>query len=99
MIVVLSAAAEADLEAIGDWIATESPQRAIFFVAELRRSCTELAFEPLMYSLVPRYEAAAIRRRVHGNYLIFYRVVGERVEIIHILRGARDYETILFPAG
>jgi plasmid stabilization system protein ParE len=35
-----------------------------------------------------------IRRRVHGNYLIFYRVREELVEVVHVLHGARDYETL-----
>jgi toxin ParE1/3/4 len=43
MIVDLTAAAEADLEAIGDYIAHDDPIRALSFVRELFRSCTELA--------------------------------------------------------
>jgi toxin ParE1/3/4 len=38
-----------------------------------------------------------IRQKVHGNYLIFYRVVTDQVQIIHILHGARDDEGLLFP--
>ena len=38
-----------------------------------------------------------LRRKVFGNYLIFYRVSDAAVEIIHILHGAMDYERILFP--
>lgn len=38
-----------------------------------------------------------VRRRPHGNYLIFYRVTPESVEVLHILHGARDYEAVLFP--
>jgi plasmid stabilization system protein ParE len=34
---------------------------------------------------------------VFGAYLIFYRVEADRVSIIHILHGARDYEALLFP--
>jgi toxin ParE1/3/4 len=99
MIVVVSAAAAADLEAIGDWIALDSPARAVTFVSELRRACGELAHEPWVYSLVPRYEHAGIRRRVYGNYLVFFRIAGEVVEIIHVMHGAREYEAIIFPKG
>lgn len=52
---------------------------------------------PLRVSLVPRFEQSGIRRIPHGNYAIFYRIEGERVEIVHILNGAQDYEKILFP--
>ena len=44
-----------------------------------------------------RYEQTGVRRRIYENYLIFYRVTETRVEILHILNGAQDHETILFP--
>jgi hypothetical protein len=34
---------------------------------------------------------------VHGHYLIFYRITTDAVEIIHVLHGARDFESVLFP--
>jgi toxin ParE1/3/4 len=99
VIVTLTAAAEADLEAIGDWIGQDNPSRALTFVLELRDACTTLAQLPEGYSLVPRYENSGIRRRVYGNYLIFYLVDGKQIQVLHILHGARDYEAILFPVG
>ncbi len=100
MIVRLLPDAEDDLEAIGDYIARDAPLRAISFVAELREACNALAHMPLPFPLVPRYEGRGVRHRVHGNYQIFYRPVGapvERVEVFHIIHGARDYGAILFP--
>jgi toxin ParE1/3/4 len=47
--------------------------------------------------LVPRYEHLGIRRRPFGNYLIFYRIGADAIEVVHILHGARDYEPLLFP--
>jgi toxin ParE1/3/4 len=97
MIVVITAAAESDLESIADRIAQDSPARALSFIAELRRRCETLIDAPKGYALVPRYEALGIRRRPYRDYLIFYRVTGETIEILHVLHGARDYEAILFP--
>lgn len=97
MIVHLSAEAEHDLEAIGDYIARDNPGRAVTFIQSLRTSCMELATLPESYPLVPRYQARGVRRRVHGAYLIFYRAETDRVVVIHILNGAMDYERILFP--
>jgi plasmid stabilization system protein ParE len=97
MIVVITAAAEADLEIIADWIAKDNPTRAVTFIGELRQACETLSDFPYAFALVPRYEHADIRRRPQGNYLIFYRIVNDRVEILHVLNGARDYEAILFP--
>lgn len=99
MIVYVTLAAEADLEGIGDYIAQDNPARAVSFVQELRDKCLSLGDTPLAFPLVPRYEAQAVRRRVHGNYLIFYRVEADRdrVVVLHVLHGAMDYAAILFP--
>ncbi len=96
MIVYLTAEAEADIEGMGDFIAQDNPQRALTFVRELRNKCLSLGDAPLAFPLVPRYETHGVRRRVHGNYLIFYRAETERVVVIHVLHGARNYADILF---
>lgn len=98
MIVQLTAEAERDLEQIGDYIAQDNPERAISFLRELRAKCLDLANTPRGFPLVPRYETQGVRRRVHGNYLIFYRVEPETVVVVHILHGATDYGAILFPS-
>jgi toxin ParE1/3/4 len=97
MIVVITADAETDLERIGDAIAQHNPARALTFVQELRLKCDTLALAPRRFALVPRYEHTGIRRVVHGNYLIFYRVRDEVVEVTHILHGAMNFGAILFP--
>jgi toxin ParE1/3/4 len=97
MVVIITGPAEADLENIADYIAAQNPIRALSFVRELRDRCDALADAPRAYPLVPRYEHFGIRRRPHGNYLIFYRVDDETIEVVHILHGARDYQRLLFP--
>jgi toxin ParE1/3/4 len=97
MIVVITADAETDLERIGDTIAQHDPARAITFVRELRQKCQTLALAPRRFALIPRYEHTNIRRAVHGNYLIFYRINAEVVEIVHVLHGAMNFSAILFP--
>jgi toxin ParE1/3/4 len=97
MIVALSAEAETDIEAIADYIAKDSKRRAISFVRELRERCMSLGEFPLRFPLVPRYEERGVRRRVYGNYLIFYRVEPDRVVVIHVLHGAMNYAELLFP--
>jgi toxin ParE1/3/4 len=96
MIVVVTPAAEADLESIGDYIAAHNPARAVTFIRELRGQCLELGEMPEAFALVPRYERQGIRRRVFGNYLIFYRIDADRIVVLHILNGAMDYEAVLF---
>ena len=99
MRVVITATAEDDIEVIGDWIAHHNPSRALSFVSDLRKNCATLVDAPEGYALVPRYEHTGVRRKPHGNYLIFYCVIGECIEVLHVLHGAREYEPILFPEG
>jgi plasmid stabilization system protein ParE len=96
MRVVITAAAKADLLAIRRTIEADNPTRALSFVDELLDRCLALADTPRAYPLVPRYERFGIRRCVHGDDLIFYRLQPEVIEVIHILQGARDIEARLF---
>ena len=96
MIVEFTDEAESDLEQIADYIAKDSPRRPLSFVLELRGKCEALAATSKGFPLVPRYEQHGIRRRVHGSYLIFYRVEGEQIVIVHVLHVAMDYAAILF---
>ena len=89
--------AEDNLEVIGDQIAKDNPDRAVTFVRELRESCQGLAEVSERFRLVARYETKGVRRRLHGNYLIFYRVEPEQVVVLNILHDAQDYAAILFP--
>ncbi|HEV2651075.1 MAG TPA: type II toxin-antitoxin system RelE/ParE family toxin [Rhizomicrobium sp.] len=98
MIVRLSDAAEAELEAIGDWIALDAPMRAHSFIQELRDACERIGHAPEAYVLLPCHKASGIRRRVYRNYLIFY-VITDHVFVLHIMNGARNYEPMLFPDG
>ena len=97
MIVELTAEAERDLETVGDWIAGNNPAVAERFVNELLAACLALADFPERFPLVPRYERHGIRHRVHGNYLIFYRVESDKVVVVHVLHGAMDYSGLLLP--
>ncbi len=99
MRVILEDEAEADLERVGDWIAQDNPRRAISFVRELRRSCLGLAKNPRRFQLVKRYASRGVRRRAHGQYLIFSRVDADAVRVVRIINGARDYEALLFGDG
>jgi plasmid stabilization system protein ParE len=97
VIVVVTAEAEADLEQITAYVAEESIESALRLAQELREKCESLADAPRGYPLVPRYEHLGIRRRPFGNYLIFYRIGPNAIEVVHVLHGARDYEPLLFP--
>ena len=42
-----------DIESIGDYIANDSPRRALAFVKELHNQCKKIAESPLIYRLHP----------------------------------------------
>ena len=97
MIVGLTETAITDLVAIGRHIKTDNPQRTEIFVAELESRCHQLGTMPKAFALVPRHERSGVRRRPYGAYLIFYRIVADTIEVLHVLHGAQDYAAILFP--
>ncbi|HEY0524023.1 MAG TPA: type II toxin-antitoxin system RelE/ParE family toxin [Stellaceae bacterium] len=83
--------AEIDIEGIGDFIARDNPRRALSFVMELRSRCRALADFPEAFPLCPEF-GEGVRLAVHnGNYLIFYLVHGDLLEIRRVIHGARDW--------
>lgn len=99
MKVVFAPSAKLDLRGIAAWIRRDNPGRAASFIEDIIDRCETLAEMPRRYPLVPRYEQHDLRRLPYGDYLIFYRVREEAVQIVHVLHGARDYEKLLFPDG
>ncbi len=96
MKVALSQAARRDLREIALFIARDNKQRAQSFVRELRDKAVQIGDMPRAFPVVPYYEHHDIRRRSYRAYLIFYRIEHDRINIVRILHGARDYQTLLF---
>lgn len=55
-------AAERELETIGDYIAIDSPARAVTFIRELRKDCALLTSMPERHPLLSRHKSSGIRR-------------------------------------
>ena len=94
MQLVIKPLAEQDLEAIGDYIARDNPARAVTFVRELRDHCQRIANNPLGYRERPEL-SPGLRSCGHGNYVIFFDVFPDVVEIVRVLHGARDLPAAL----
>jgi addiction module RelE/StbE family toxin len=88
MRVVYTPASLRDLIDIGDYIALDNRKRAKTFVAELRTACSSLGSDSLRYPFLQ--ELTDIRRMPVGNYLVLCRVFEDRVQIVHVIHGARD---------
>lgn len=95
MKVRLTRSAEADLFGIADWIGRDNPARAVTFAEELRARCLSLTARPKRFPVVRTVQGAAIRKLAYRDYLAFYVVGAESVDVLRILHGARDWLRLL----
>lgn len=91
MKVEISRAAQRDLDAIEAWIAEDNPAAGERMHSRLSKACQTLGRMPTRFTWDDRINAY---RRSVGAYLIVYRV-GDRVEVMRVLHGARDWLTLL----
>ncbi len=87
--------AEADLEAIAEWIGRDNPGRAISFVVELLAKCQSLSEFPDRFPVHRKLRGRLVRKMSHRGYVILYFRLAGRVEIVHVVHGARDVEALL----
>jgi len=80
-----------DLDEIHDFINQNSPPAALRLIKLLEEKCQTIAQSP---EIGRRREELTIALRSFpvGNYVIFYRHVTDKVEVIRVLHGARDIE-------
>lgn len=81
--------------AIGEWISQDNPARAASFVDELEDACRGLLDFPQAFPVSVCKDGRVIRRRVHGDYLIPYEALVDRVLIAAVVHGARDLDATL----
>ena len=89
--------AQKDLFSILDWIAKDSPSRAVAFVGLLDKRIGTLSAHPLM-GRVPRNEKLrniGYHILIFEDYLVFYVIRGQTVEIHRVLNGSRHFEEII----
>jgi toxin ParE1/3/4 len=88
-------AAEADLDALDDYIAQDNPQHAFAFVQRIRRACDRLVQFPESgrdrEDLAPGLRTLAFERRV----VIAYLVTAEAVEVVRVFYAGRDMAVLL----
>ena len=85
--------AERDLDEIWLFIAQDNPDNADRFLDKIEAACWELARFPLMgvnrEKLIPGLRSLAV-----GNYLILYLPLDDGIDLVRVLPGMRDIETI-----
>jgi len=87
----ITAAAEADVAEIWEYIAQDNPDAATAFVLRLEEQINTLERFPERCQLVQENEllGTAYRHLVYGNYRSIFKIIGSRVIIMRVLHGAR----------
>ena len=92
--VIRTPAAVRDLAAITDWIANDNLDAALRFYDEVDRVLGLIARYPMLGEAVDHL-APGLRRHMLGEHLLFYRLIGDQIELIRVLHGARDIDSQL----
>ena len=96
--VILSPHSLRDLEEIVRYIAADNPAAADRFGQRLINEAEAAGTHPLAGRVVPEFDEAAIRERIHRSYRIVYRVDESRQIVVvsrfwHAARGTPDLPT------
>lgn len=89
--------AQRDLQQIYDHVLREAPLRADSFIDRLLEAIDSLATMSERGPM-PRDETLkqqGFRFLVHGQYLVFYKVLRRQVRVYRVLRGSRPYRSLL----
>ncbi len=92
----LSPLAETDVEAIGDYIAADSPGNALRFIQGLHDQCKKITIAPMAYVTRPEL-GEGLHSCAHGRYVIFFRVSESAVRVERFLHSAMDIRSELIP--
>ncbi|MCV0382113.1 MAG: type II toxin-antitoxin system RelE/ParE family toxin [Erythrobacter sp.] len=90
MRLVFTEKARADLRGIAMHIARDDYARALSFTEELRIACAGLRDFPRRFPVATHFADTEVRRRLHDDYLIYYRIENDTVAILRIVHGSID---------
>ena len=92
--VLQSPAARRDLDAIWDYVARDNPQAADDLIDHIALKCDAYAHQPMMGELRSDL-LPGIRQFPIGTYVAFYRAMTDGIELVRVLHGARDVDSLL----
>jgi toxin ParE1/3/4 len=91
MSLIVSPAAQADIDEIWDYSADSwSIGQADAYLADLRRMMARIASNPAIGVVCPKVRPG-YRKQSCGSHVIFYRQVGDDVDIVRILHQRMDF--------
>lgn len=88
---IISGEAESDLEDIWDYVAADSPIKADHFIVQLYQKCIDISD---LDGIGRRRDelSAGLFSIPHKKYIIFFEREKMHINIVRILRGARDLD-------
>ena len=85
--------AQGDLDHIWDYVAQDSPPAADRLIEAFQERFSLLARQPFLGELRPELRPN-LRSFSVGHYVIYYQVLGDRVQIARVLHGSRDVRVV-----
>ena len=89
--------AQEDLISIFDYIASDSPDRALLFVNKLDKRIERLEQQPLL-GRIPRHSKLreyGYRVLIIESYLVFYVIKGKEIEFHRVVHGSRNLDYLI----
>ena len=83
-----------DLRNLHSYIARDSEVYASSFVQRIILAVDKLSNFPRLGRMVPEADNEIIREIFYQNYRIIYRIKGELIEILTVIHGRRDLDSL-----
>lgn len=91
--VIWTEPALSDLDAIADYIALDKPEAARQLVRRVFQHVERLSDHPKSGSRPPELKGWRYRQIIEPPCRVFYRIDGDRVYILYVMRGERLFRT------
>ena len=92
-------AAQADMEQIFEYIVFElkNPSAAVGQIADFQNALENVCSFPesCPYTGNEYVKERSLRKLIVNNYIVFYRVKGDEIQVVRVLYGMRDFASIL----
>lgn len=82
--------ADAQLEAIHNYVAQTSPEYARRIVDNLTRRSLQIAAFPFSGRMVPEYEINEVRELIERPYRMIYLIKEDGIEVLAVIHSARE---------
>jgi addiction module RelE/StbE family toxin len=91
--VVWAPSALEDLDALGEYIARDSVDRAALLITRVIEIADRLQDYPFSGRVIPEVNDKLCREIILGSYRIMYRIEGDEVWITGVVHGARNWKS------